>query len=233
MYINTHQMTNYITNKYITNKYIIEDNLDFKTAMENTSDIKKDSVDNEETCLITKQLLTKSHIKLPCGHTFNYMPLYNELYKQKQKNPFEICNLNVNQLKCPYCRKVFDTILPYIQSECIIKTHGVNYPFKFCMKNTVECEWIKKTKVKCCNEAQFINDKSYCKMHFMKMQDNEIKAELAKEQITWTTDMNHMCKSKTLAELKTTLKQHKLKVSGTKRKLIERIFEHKLNNVIN
>lgn len=211
--------------------YIIEGNLDFKTAMENDSDVENDSNTKKEndieTCLVSQQLLTKSHIKLPCGHKFNYMPLYHELYKQKQKNHFETCVLKVNQLKCPYCRTVFDNILPYIQSECIEKINGVNYPFKYCMKNTVECEWVNK----CCKEAQFINEKSYCKLHYIKMQAKEQAKEQAigKMQVIWTSDMENMCKNKKVDELKSVLKLHKLKVGGNKRELIERIFENKLN----
>ena len=221
------------------NKYIIEGDLDFKTAMNS------DLTDDEETCLISQELLTKSHIKLPCGHKFNYMPLYNELYKQKQKNHYETCNLKVNQVKCPYCRKVYDNILPYIQSECIEKTHGVNYPFKYCMKNEIECDWSQKNKTKCCKEAQFINDASYCKLHYIKVQaikaktdtiktkTDIIKVETVKAEVTWTTEMDNVYKSKKVDEIKNVLKLHKLKVGGTKRDLIERLFENKLNSVFN
>ena len=231
--------------------YIIEGNLDFKTAM--ASDIENEFINDQEICLVSQQLLTKSNIKLSCGHKFNYMPLYKEVYKQKQQNQkqqkqiqnFETCNLKINQIKCPYCRKVSDNILPYIQSECIEKMYGINYPFKFCMKNVVECDWMQKNKVKCCKEAQFINDNSYCKLHFIKTQPNTIKAQTntikaqtntIKAQtntIVWTTEMDKLYKSKKIDELKTVLKLHKQKVGGTKRELIERIFEKNLNSVFN
>jgi hypothetical protein len=234
------------------NKYIIEGNLDFKTAM--ASDIENEFINHEETCLVSQQLLTKSHIKLPCGHKFNYMPLYNELYKQKQKiqqkniHSFETCHLKINQIKCPYCRTVFDNILPYIQSECIEKVHGVNYPFKFCMKNVVECDWVQRNKIKCCKEAQFIDDKSYCKLHFIKSKTDTIKSKTdtikahtikahdiksQMDTIVWTTEMDKLYKSKKLHELKTVLKLHKQKVGGTKRELIERLFDKNLNSVFN
>jgi hypothetical protein len=222
------------------NNYIIEDNLDFKTAMANDSDAEyKYSEYKEEVCLVSQQLLTKSHIKLPCGHKFNYMPLYNELYKQKQnvqdnqKYYFENCNLKVNQIKCPYCRTIFDNILPYIQSECKEKTYGVNYPFKLCMKNVVECDWLQRNKVKCCKEAQFINAESYCKAHFLKAKAINTNVKTQSDAIIWTTEMNKLYKSKKLVELKTVLKLHKLKVGGTKREVIERLFEKNLNIVFN
>jgi hypothetical protein len=109
------------------------------------------------------------------------------------------------------------------------------------MKNSVECEWSKKNKEKCGKESQFINDKSYCNYHYVKVQnmkEQNIKVQNMKEQnmkvqITWTNEMNTMFKSKKLDELKNLLKLHKLKISGNKRELIERIFEHKLDNIFN
>jgi hypothetical protein len=239
------------------NNYIIEGNLDFKTAMAEGNGVEGNGVegngvegngaqdnsaqdngaeDNIGVCLVSHQKLTKSHIKLPCGHKFNYMPLYNEINKQKQKNQqkqphyFDTCSLKINQIKCPYCRTVFDNILPYIQSECEEKTYGVNYPFKLCMKNVVECEWLQRNKVKCCKEAQFINAESYCKVHFLKTHTH---TQTPTNTIIWTTEMNKLYKSKKLDELKTVLKLHKLKVGGTKRELIERLFEKNLHIVFN
>ena len=92
--------------------YIIEGNQAFKNA------IYSDIVGNEtnetnEICLLTHQQLTKSHIKLPCTHTFNYIPLFNEVSIQKTiKNSYETTRLRIHQMKCPYCRTVFDNILP-------------------------------------------------------------------------------------------------------------------------
>jgi len=238
--------------------YTIEDNLDFKSALFDDSDL--DSIDNN-MCLISQQKLTKSHITLPCEHKFNYMPLYNEIYRQKQKNLFEVCNLKVNQIKCPYCRTVFDKFLPYIPSECVLKTHGVNYPFKYGMENTVKCDNVKCTKVAQyigangmgangmgANEmgANEIDTNSYCKTHYLKNKSTQIEsaqiesaqiesaqiesAQIESAQIEWTNDMNIMFKVKTVTELKELLRLHKLKVGGTKRTLIERIFENKLNS---
>ncbi len=240
--------------------YIIEDNLDFKSALFDDNDLDTDS----NICLISQQKLTRSHISLPCEHKFNYMPLYNEIYKQKQKNLFEVCNLGVNQIKCPYCRTVFDKLLPYIPSECVLKSNGVNYPFKYCMENTIKCQWqkIKNTCIIKCNKvAQYMganemgaND--YCKTHYLKVlnkethakethaKENHAKETHAKEthakknhakqniamQIEWTDEMSIMLKSKTVVELKQLLRSHKLKVAGTKKTLVERIFENNLSN---
>lgn len=162
-------------NNYNTN-YIIEDSLDFKNEMSSCVNNKIINTDSllSETCLISQEKLTKSHVKLPCSHTFNYIPLFNELCSQKQKNIYESTTLKIHQMKCPYCRLVFEHILPYIPSEYREKKHGINYPFKYGMPLQVECEWINKTgknkNMKCAAHALYIGEETYCKSHYRKAQ---------------------------------------------------------------
>ena len=213
-------------------KYVIEDNLDFKTAMMDVD------VDEAHICLISQQPLTKSHIKLPCMHTFNYMSLYKEVHKQKLfKNAFEPCKLKINQLKCPYCRTVIDQLLPYIAGECADKICGVNYPLKYCMKNVIECDWVNKsTNHKCVKTAHFIDNLSYCKAHYKRvtaLNQTPDPAPAPNPTVIWTPAMDHIYKSKKIVELKQLLKLHNFKVGGNKRDLVERIFEKNLNIVFN
>jgi len=149
----------------MNNTYIIEDNLDFKKEMNNSMDTNNII----EICLITQQKLTKSHISLPCSHKFNYIPLFKEVCSQKMKNVYTTSTLEVNQIKCPYCRTVFDTILPYLPSEVDEKKIGVNYPLKYCMKLDIECDWVNKKGVKCVKQARHIDEKCYCKLHHTKI----------------------------------------------------------------
>ena len=148
--------------------YVIEDNLDFKTEMKkNNTSIDKN---NNNICLISQQPLTRTHITLQCTHTFNYMSLYNEVCNQKMKNVYTVSALYVNQIKCPYCRTVFDVLLPYLPSECSEKKTGVNHPLKYCMKMEIECDWMNKTGKykgsKCTKPSRYIDDiNSYCKSH--------------------------------------------------------------------
>ena len=197
-------------------KYTIEDNLDFKTEMAAMANMA-----NVPTCLISQQPLTKSHITLPCSHTFNYMPLYRDVFKQKQKNLLEVCTLKINQIKCPYCRVVTEQLLPYLPSECTDKCHGVNSPLKYGMPLTLNCEWKKCQKV-----AQYIGDTSYCKGHYKKVQQKE--AQL-KEASVWSTEMDNYYKTQNVTDLKQLLRQHKFKVGGNKRELVERIFANQVN----
>ena len=59
--------------------YIIEDDIDFYKELNMSSD---NNLNN--TCLITNEPLGKNKITLPCNHSFNYLPLYKEVCKQKK-----------------------------------------------------------------------------------------------------------------------------------------------------
>lgn len=157
--------------------YIIEDNLDFKSEMlknENNTICENNTLcenNKLDSCLISQQPLTKTHITLPCNHKFNYMPLYNETCNQKKKNVYIFRALKVNQIKCPYCRTVFDELLPFFPSEINEKNTGVNYPFKYCMKSDIECDWVNKKGIKCVKQALYIHTKCYCKLHHKRLQN--------------------------------------------------------------
>ena len=163
--------------------YIIEDNLDFQSALLNDEELEP------ACCLISQQPLTKSHITLPCKHTFNYKPLFKEIYVQKTiRNMYESARLKLNQLKCPYCRSISEFLLPYLPSEELEKKNGVNSPSKYCMPCNIECDWSipgkskqgqnkpgKSTPVKnkCLKPACYIGSVNYCKTHYLKVQKNQ------------------------------------------------------------
>jgi DNA-directed RNA polymerase subunit RPC12/RpoP len=81
-------------------------------------------------CLITNQLLIDKFVELSCGHKFNYIPLYNDIYNHKKKfNNMESSagSLKTDEIRCPYCRNKQNGLLPYYENMGIEKTHGVNY----------------------------------------------------------------------------------------------------------
>ena len=242
-----------IINNSLSTKYIIEDELDFATELNNYM-----GQDNTvDTCLISQQPLTRSHITLPCNHKFNYMSLFKEVCNQKQKNMYEVCHLKQHQLKCPYCRKVVEHLLPYIASECVEKKHGVNYPCKYAMAmpTSIKCDWVYKTKTKdittpvqsCQHTVQYITEEQcYCKQHYLKATAVKSATPVtpvkpvttvkpvkpAKEYvqtIEWTADMEKIYKTHSINDFKKLLRLNKLKVSGNKRELAERLFT---NNVV-
>ena len=82
----------------------------------------------ENICLITKEKLHPNHITLNCKHKFNYVPLYNEIVSQKNKqnNMYEVTKLSSNQIKCPYCRIITNKLLPHIPYPSVKVIKNVN-----------------------------------------------------------------------------------------------------------
>ena len=121
------------------NKYSIEDNIDFyKLLNECLNDNKQPIIDisnntnvmdqqNQNICLITQQHLDEKYITLKCGHTFNYIPLYNDIYNYN-------FSLNINThyqetkifIKCPYCRSIHNELLPFYSELQIPYVYGIN-----------------------------------------------------------------------------------------------------------
>ena len=82
----------------------------------------------DDICLITKEKLHPNHITLSCKHKFNYVPLYNEVVgqKNKQNNIYEVTKLSSNQIKCPYCRILTNKLLPHIPYPSVKVIKNVN-----------------------------------------------------------------------------------------------------------
>jgi hypothetical protein len=111
--------------------YVIEGNVDFYQELYNSLDIDEIYNNNDDNlCLITNKPLVEKFIKMECGHKFNYLPLFNDIKNHKQKfNGMEgsSSKLNMNQIRCPYCRKIQIGILPYYEEMELGKIVGVNY----------------------------------------------------------------------------------------------------------
>lgn len=108
------------------NKYTIEDNIDFFSLLNDENDINYDITDK---CLITNEPLIDKYVTLMCGHKFNYIPLFNDLLNHKKKfNIMEThSRLNINEIRCPYCRNKQTKLMPYYDNVGVDKINGVNY----------------------------------------------------------------------------------------------------------
>ena len=141
-----------------------------------------DMVDTDNNCLLTKEALNDIHVTLNCGHKFNYIPLYKEVVIQKTSagmttnGYYNSYTLRLNEMKCPYCRRVQDKLLPFLNYDNIKKLRGVNAPESVCMKVRM-CEHVetaskrKNTKKKIsdsceCNAIHVVNGAYYCKKHY-------------------------------------------------------------------
>ena len=114
-------------------KYNIEGNIDFFSELYKSLD-EEDTIHKVESdsklCLITNQPLIDKFVKLNCGHKFNYIPIYNDIYNHKKKfNQMEgkSTSLKVNEIRCPYCREKQSGVLPYYEELVQEKTNGVNF----------------------------------------------------------------------------------------------------------
>ena len=141
------------------NKYIIEDGINFYEELYKSLDIEENNEKKEDDtnfCLITKERLSDKFIKLECGHQFNYLPLFLDIKNHKQKfNGMESTHgrLNVDEIRCPYCRKKQKGLLPYYEELGIEKIHGVNYINMFSNKTNISHGNYKKCEYKKINPS--------------------------------------------------------------------------------
>jgi len=85
--------------------------------------------ETDNKCLISDEILVDKFVKLPCGHSFNYIPLYNDIKNHKTKfNNMEASSgkLHTHEIRCPYCRNIHASLLPYYEELGLNKIHGVN-----------------------------------------------------------------------------------------------------------
>lgn len=113
-------------------KYNIEGNIDFFAELYKSLDIEDNQEKTDEDdnlCLITNQPLIDKFYKMKCGHKFNYVPLYLDIKNHKQKfNGMESHSgrLRIQEIRCPYCRKKQNSLLPYYEELGLPKLQGVN-----------------------------------------------------------------------------------------------------------
>jgi hypothetical protein len=171
-------------------QYIIEDNIDFYDEINN-----EDEIDYDNTCLITNEPLTDKFVTMECGHKFNYIPLYNDLFKQKYYTNFmEESKLFINQIRCPYCRNITNKLIPFYENFFIIKDIAVrkiigvnNYHLNAMTKSFDHYSFMKekilweKEKEKI-NKYQIKEVKEHAKLTKLMVREAKLKAkEDAKE----------------------------------------------------
>ncbi len=118
-------------------KYTIEGNINFHDELYKLLDEESDNED--ELCQITGLPLKDKFVTLECKHNFNYDALYKEIYKQKYEfKTYDIHTLQKKDLlkfrdskldyfiKCPYCRNLQFTVLPYYEELGLKEIYGIN-----------------------------------------------------------------------------------------------------------
>lgn len=195
-------------------------NILFNEIINDNEDEDDNNIDETKICLITNSLLDNNNIKLDCGHKFNYLPLYNEIIYQKTKKILDNSKLKFNEIKCPYCRNITYKLLPFYKYYEIKQIKGVNYPTNLTM-NFNNCEYIDKKNNKCNNSACITKFGIFCNKH--------LKYTKKEEDIIENIDNEFYknYKKKTLKGLKEELRLYKLKLSGKKEELINRLYIYK------
>ena len=207
--------------------YIIEDNIDFyaELAKLDTITTNTDSAKVPSICLITTQPLSANAITLPCSHTFNYLPLYKDVCIQKKKNNiYEVDQLSLNQMRCPYCRTKFDKILPRVAMSGVDIVMGVNYPARYCMTH-LKCSHLltsgKHVGQPCGHTAYTTPSGAVCCVKHSKKEEASLHKNAAE---VWTDEMTAYSKTCGIVDLQKILRENHLHVSGPKKELVMRIF---------
>ena len=176
-------------------KYKIEGNIDFFSELYKSLD-----QDDNNRCLISSQILTDRYVKLNCGHSFNYLPLLNDIKNHKEKfNNLEGSHTKLKQdeIRCPYCRNRQTEVLPYYEDLYPDKIHGVNCIIPFLnYPNYSTYKHPNSIYGNCCYKVDFNNyycpsknvynfedGKTYCYSHSKVMTMKILKdAELKKKE---------------------------------------------------
>ena len=231
-------------------KYIIEGNIDFyeelykETKKEELIEIKEgieqsnDKTKEPVLCLISNMPLTENFVKMTCGHTFNYIPLYNDILNHKKKfNIMEHQSLKNIEIRCPYCRKVQQELLPYHKYPGVKEVHGVNYfdpnvvlKYQYqcvCCNNmkfiTGKCEYeMTEEGEECSNKSVLLldqNKKYYCLYHKYKM-SNDLAKKMKLDKIAFKKKQIEEERQKKIDE-KMKAKEDKMKAKEDAKKVKE------------
>lgn len=174
--------------------------------------IEMDDVDDDENnCKISGSPLIDNCVTLECNHKFNYDALYKEICKQK----YDFKSYNYDKLrkkeqkkvfksgkdyfiKCPYCRHIQFTLLPYNEELGLEEKYGVNSlnkPFIECclygktFKSGVTCSYVIPGTVLTCTHDLSTElgetGLTYCEFHYnnaLKKYKDKLKEEANNKQ---------------------------------------------------
>jgi hypothetical protein len=224
-------------------KYNIESNINFYEELFKSLD-DDDTVVQSKLCQITSMPLTDNHVTLECNHQFNYLPLYKEICNQKLKfKTYELTKLCKKDqekvkasgldyyIKCPYCRNIQFTILPYYEELGLHKVYGINSTNAEANLKTNDYSIIYDQSYmlygrefkygKCCSQFHNPNigflgeyvatipntDKAYCRYHYRDAEKQHKSSE--KQQLLDTMNATRVANGlKPLKHLKQTQNQN-------------------------
>lgn len=206
------------SNKELFLNLLLEDDKSDDKRDDKSDDKSYDKCDNiKEKCLISNELLETNYITLKCRHKFNFKELYNEVVEQKTKKILDNSKLKLNEIKCPYCRNITDSVLPYFKYYENKQIRGVNHPPELSIK-LYECTYIDKSLKVCGKNACATKYGIMCNNHMKYTINEEEKLATLEPEILKTYSNN------TITQLKEKLRKYNLKLTGNKQDLINRLI---------
>ena len=205
----------------------VEGGFDFWAELENDVPETK-----EDICLLTQEPLTLNYITMPCGHKYNYVPICKEISAMKSPKTHYYntgIRLNRSQTFCPYCRQVFNKLLPKIPWTDFTPDKHVCSSTNFIDHRV--CEHIFKSgkrKGQACGKKNAFDSKfgCYCSQHACQHKTANKKKSVSKKTVVDLSDEGKLLYKKyKLVELKNILKTNNLPVSGTKAVLVSRLMQ--------
>lgn len=226
------------TNNTPTVNVTVEGDFDFWAALEEEDDNSK--CNHEDNCLLTQETLSLNYITMPCGHKYNYIPICKEIAAMKSTKLHYYnhgIKLSRGQTYCPYCRQVFDKLLPKIPwIDFTPEKHvcsSTNYIDHRSCKHVFQSG---KRKGHCCGKKNAFDSKygTYCSQHACKHNATKtVKKQSAKKKDSKSIELNDdgkkLWNKYKVVELKDMLRKNNLPVSGTKALLITRILKANIN----
>jgi hypothetical protein len=213
-------------------KYTIEGDIDFYKELLNSSDDENEIIEENDCCMITNMPLQENYVKLKCGHQFNYGAIFKDLvnYKKKFNNLEQIkYKLKQNEIRCPYCRKIQNELLPYYENLSYPKEYGVN-----CLdvNNNYKPEYLHEHNQ--CKHENTIFDNSGNVLYIQKCFKYGYYHNILKDKYNITNKYCYDHKQVLVKEIKykeqMKIKEQKLKIKEEKLKIKEEIKKMKEEN---
>jgi len=213
-------------------KYTIEGNIDFYKQLSTLSDDENENTEDNNCCMITNMPLQEYFVKLNCGHQFNYGAIFKDLinYKKKfnnlEQNKYK---LKKNEIRCPYCRKIQNELLPYYENLSYPKEYGVN-----CLEadNQYNSEYIHEHNQ--CKHENNILDNSGNILYIQKCFKYGFLHSVLKDKYKINNKYCYEHKQMLVKEIKykekMKIKEEKMKIKEEKMKIKEELKKVKVEN---
>jgi hypothetical protein len=216
-------------------KYEIDPGFDFYKELNESNEINDDT----NNCLITGMPLTDNFIKLNCNHSFNYIPLFNDIYNSKFRTDSISSKYPNNNIKCPYCRNIQSNLIPYHEDLKLPLVYGINtnnvmYTIvknkynKFVYANTLSyfpgiCCFSTSENYECANTSVILHNetkKTYCNAHI---------GIIKKEYVKYLKDIKKQTIKLQKQQEKEAIKKQKIQTELEKKIVCNQILKTGLN----